>query len=162
MHDLATHDIDLLLHLLDCDVQRVHAETQTEIRTEHEDAVTAVLRFSNGTVATLEANWISPEKQRQLTLLGERGRATLDYLSRTLTLCQHEEAEGRAQSIPLQDAAAEPLRAELQAFVRAARRLEPPAITATDGIAAVRIADAIVESGRTGQAVRLVEARAAK
>jgi predicted dehydrogenase len=73
-----------------------------------------------------------------------------------------DDAEGEGESIAIPDAEIEPLRAELEAFVRVAKRLEPPAITAADGIAALRVAEALVEAGRTGRSVRVVEGRPAK
>jgi UDP-N-acetylglucosamine 3-dehydrogenase len=163
VYDLATHDIDVLHFLLGSEVERVQAETQRGIRTEFEDVLAGVLRFENGAVAQLEASWITPIKQRELVLLGERGMFALDYIRRTLVFYPHaDDAEGKGESIAIPDAEIEPLRAELAAFVRVAQRLEPPAITAADGIAALRVAEALVEAGRTGRSVRVAEGRPAK
>ena len=120
-YDLATHDIDVLHFLLECDVERVQAETQSGIRTEYEDALTGVLRFENGAVAQLEASWITPIKQRELVLLGERGMFALDYIARTLVFYSHaDDAEGEGEPIEIPAAAVEPLRLEIEAFVRRA------------------------------------------
>jgi predicted dehydrogenase len=163
VYDLATHDIDVLHFLLGCEVERVQAETQCGIRTEYEDAVAGVLQFDNGTVALLEANWLTPVKQRELVLLGERGMFALDYLRRTLVFYPHAgDDESAGEPIAIPDADTEPLRAELEAFVRVAKRLEPPAVSAADGIAALRVAEALVEAGRTGRSVRVAEGRPAK
>lgn len=162
-HDLATHDIDVLFLLLEHGVVQVRAETQCNVRTEFEDSVTALLRFENGTIAQIEANWLTPVKQRELTLVGERGMYVLDYISQSLTYYpQAGSAEGAAEPVVVPGAGAEPLRAEVAAFVRVARRLEAPPVSASDGIASLRVADAIVESGRTGEPVRLVQAGPAR
>jgi len=159
IHDLATHDIDVLHYLLNAQVERAQAETQCRIRTEYEDAMSGVLRFANGTIAEIEANWLTPAKQRELMLLGERGMFALDYVARTLAFYPHAEgAEGKSTPIAVPGAGDEPLRAELESFLRAARGVESPAITASDGIAALRVAEALVEAGRTGQSVHLAEA----
>jgi predicted dehydrogenase len=163
VYDLATHDIDVLHYLLGCEVEQVQAETQRGIRTEHEDALASTLRLANGAVAQIEANWLSPIKQRELVLLGERGMFALDYIARTLTFYPHvDDAEGIGNSITIPNVGVEPLHDELAAFLRAAQRLEPPAINASDGIAAIRVAEALVEAGRTGRPVRVAEARPAK
>jgi predicted dehydrogenase len=163
VHDLATHDIDVLHYLLGCEVERVQAETQRGIRTDHEDALSGVLRFTNGAVAQIEANWLSPIKQRELVLLGEHGMFALDYIARTLIFYSHvDNGESVGEPIVIPDARIEPLHAELAAFLRAAKRLEPPAISAEDGIAALRVAEALVEAGRAGHPIRVAEARSAK
>jgi predicted dehydrogenase len=163
VHDLATHDIDVLRYLLGCEIEQVQAQTLTGVRTEHEDAVAGVLRFESGAVAQLEANWLSPAKQRELVLLGERGMFALDYLKRTLVwYALGDDSESTGEEIAIPDAASEPLEEELKAFVRAARGSEPAAVSAADGIAAVRVAEALVEAGQTGRAVRVAAAGPAK
>ena len=161
VHDLATHDIDCFRALLGCEVEIVQAETERGLRTEQEDALVGLLRFENGAVATLETNWLSPRKERELTVLGERGMLTVDYLAqelRSLFLGAGEPA-GETPALDVArfpDAGQAPLRAELAAFLRVARGEEAPAVSVEDGAAAVRVADALVESGRTGEAVRLL------
>ena len=163
VHDLATHDIDVLHYLLGCHVEHVQAETQRGIRMEHEDALIGVLRFANGTVAQIEANWLTPIKQRELILLGEHGMLSLDYIARTLIFYSHtDNGESIGEPISIPDARIEPLHAELAAFLRAAQRLEPPAISAGAGIAALRVAEALVEAGQAGQPIRVAEAGSAK
>jgi predicted dehydrogenase len=150
VHDLATHDIDLLHMLFACEVERVHAETQSGIRTPYEDALTAVLRLANGVVAVLEVNWLSPLKFRGFTMLSERGTLSGEFEPQALLF---EAGAGKAVSVPVQRG--EPLRAELAAFLRAARGEMPPPVTADDAIAAMRVVEAIIESARSGEAVRL-------
>ena len=50
---------------------------------------------------------------------------------------------------------AEPLAEELRTFVRAARDGGPPMVSGEDGRAALAVALALVEAGRTGEAVAL-------
>jgi predicted dehydrogenase len=44
---------------------------------------------------------------------------------------------------------------ELEEFASAIREQRPPAITAADGKHVLRVLDAVVESGRSGQIVQL-------
>jgi predicted dehydrogenase len=156
VHDLATHDIDVLRFLLGSDVERVAAETLCGVRTAHEDLLAGVLTFAGGTIASIEANWLDPVKVRELTVLGERGMFVCDYLERTLVYYpQVDDGASHGESISIQGRDAEPLRLEIEAFARAARGIDTPAITASDGIAAVRVADALVAAGRTGHTVCL-------
>lgn len=162
-HDLATHDIDILRWLLGREVEQVQAETQRGIRTPYEDALAGVLRFEGGVVASLEVNWLSPVKVRELSLLGERGMFVVDYLRQELRWYAGragEPSQQEPQLTALPGAGEAPLRAELAAFLRVARRLEPPPVTAADGIAALRVADALVAAAARGAPVLVAAGRA--
>ena len=130
VHDLAPHDIDIMRFLLDSEVERVYAETEQRISTEHEDMLSGLLRFRNGVVGVLEVNWLTPIKVRELSVLGEKGLFTVDYLEQELLFYPKEEAAGAPTQIPLQKR--EPLRVELEAFVEAVRLGEPPPVGPRD------------------------------
>ena len=176
--DLAPHDIDVMRFLIDSEVVRVQAETEQRINTEHEDMLAGVLRFANGVVGVLDINWLTPTKIRELSVLGERGMFVVDYLARELTFYEnaHHSAadaqpadwaarhlkgvsEGSVHKIPIEKR--EPLRVELEAFVRAVRNGTPVPVTADDGLAAMAAAEALVRAAESGSSVRLpMEARA--
>jgi len=154
VHDLATHDIDILRYLTGNDVESVRAETQSGIRTEHEDALSAVMRFEAGIVGTLETNWLAPSKTRELRVLCERGEYRLDYITQALTFHDSsrepsEDAPSTGTPIPVETE--EPLRAELRAFLAVARGEAQPRVGAHDAIAAMRVVEALIESARSGR-----------
>ena len=173
VHDLATHDIDIFRYFLGCEVERVQAETQRAIRTEFEDTLTGLLRFEDGAVGVLEVNSRTPVKVRELAVLGERGMFVVDYITQELSFYESDvvgpaqasagwptaPGEGVMSALPVERE--EPLRAELSAFLRVVRALEPPTVTADDAITALRVADALVEAARRGEPVRLTAGRAA-
>jgi predicted dehydrogenase len=147
---------------------RVYAETQQEIHTAHEDLLTAMLRFRNGLTGVLEINWLTPTKVRDVTVLGERGMFRVDSLTKDLFFFENAQAngplwsalemlkgvsEGRMVRYPLQRY--EPLRAELEAFATAVLEDEPVPVTGEDGLQALRLALALVESGETHQIVEI-------
>jgi predicted dehydrogenase len=158
-HDLATHDIDVMQHLLGSEVEEVLATSRAGIRTEYEDAVSALLRFRGSTTGVVEANWLSPLKVRELYVLCERGLFVLDYIAQTVQFYTGEDDEGVARRPPatatFPQPGEAPLRAELAAFLRVARGEEPPAVGVDEAIAALRVAEAIVESARRGAPVQL-------
>jgi predicted dehydrogenase len=168
--DLAPHDIDVMRFLLDSEVARVQAETEQRINTEHEDMLAGLLRFENGVVGVLDINWLTPTKIRELSVLGERGMFVVDYLARELTFYENDDhprdvpadwaarhlkgvSEGAVHRIDIEKR--EPLRVEMEAFVASVRDGVPIAVTATDGIAAMAAADALVRAARTGERVTL-------
>ncbi|MEX2246318.1 MAG: Gfo/Idh/MocA family oxidoreductase [Dehalococcoidia bacterium] len=172
--DLAPHDIDVMRFLLESDVVRVQAETEQRIATEHEDMLTGLLRFADGVVGVLDVNWLTPTKIRELSVLGERGMFVVDYLARELTFFENDDApprqpadwaahhlkgvsEGRVHRIPVEKR--EPLRVELEAFVRCVREGAPPPVSPDDALAAMAAAEALVRAARSGEAVTLEPAR---
>jgi predicted dehydrogenase len=150
----------------------VQAETERRLATEHEDMLSGVLRFSNGVVGVLDVNWLTPTKIRELSVLGERGMFVVDYLSRSLTFYEnsaapsddpawasrHEKGVTEGRRIDIAIDKREPLRSELEAFAAAVRGTAPIAVTADDGLAAMRAASALIEAASRGEAVEVARA----
>jgi predicted dehydrogenase len=168
--DLAPHDIDVMRFLLESDITRVSAETEQRINTEHEDMLMGLLRFANGVTGVLDVNWLTPTKIRELSVLGERGMFVVDYLARELTFYENDDAprgqpadwaahhlkgvsEGRVHRIGVEKR--EPLRVELESFVRAVGDGTPPAVTPDDALAAMAAAEALVRAAQSGESVSL-------
>jgi UDP-N-acetylglucosamine 3-dehydrogenase len=167
--DLAPHDIDVMRFLLESEITRVHAETEQRINTEREDMLIGMLRFANGVVGVLDVNWLTPTKIRELSVLGERGMFVVDYLARELTFFENDAAprerqpadwaarhlkgvsEGAVHAIKIDKR--EPLRVELEAFVRAVRDGTPPAVSPDDALAAIAVSEALVRAASSGVAV---------
>jgi len=164
--DLATHDVDIICHLAGARPDRVYAEITQQVHTTHEDLLFALLRFPDGLVGLLDVNWLTPEKQRRLVVLGEEGMFQVDYLTQRLTFTR-----GRAdldptylggyaptfpgETIELPVEPAEPLARQLDAFVGTVRDGAPPAVTGEEGMWAVRLADLLLESATAGRAIEL-------
>ena len=143
--DLATHDIDISRYLLGSEPVRIFAETARRIHTDHEDMVSALLRFEDNAVVQLDVNWLTPTKIRELTLTGERGMFHANYLTQELAFYENHDAdsgvanqvatvtEGRMVRFMVQPK--EPLRAELEDVVAAVADDRPPLVGSTTPIA---------------------------
>jgi len=81
VHDLMIHDIDLVLDLVKVPVADVQA-LGTSILGEREDCAQARLTFSNGAVADLAANRVSPVVRRQMQVWGPDGCVQIDLAAR--------------------------------------------------------------------------------
>ncbi|MBN1260169.1 MAG: Gfo/Idh/MocA family oxidoreductase [Anaerolineae bacterium] len=164
--DLAPHDLDVMRFVSGDEVVRVFAETEQQIHTAHEDLVTAQLRFANGITGVLEINWLTPQKTRTVSVLGEHGMFLADDLTQDLFFFENAEAagldwghlsllkgvsEGRMIRYPIQRY--EPLRAELAAFADAVLENRPAPVSGEDGLMALRLALALVKSGRTHEVI---------
>jgi predicted dehydrogenase len=79
--DLGTHKLDLLLFLMG-DTARLEAVTATFSRPirrypQGEECGEAILRFDNGTIATLAASWVDLVEPSSLLISGSKGHAVM-------------------------------------------------------------------------------------
>ena len=164
--DLATHDLDLIRYVTGQEAVRVYAETEQEIHSAYEDLLIGTLRLADGTIGILDVNWLTPTKIRELTVMGERGMFRVDHLTQDLCFYENAEAndaawsaisllrgvsEGRMIRYPARKY--EPLKAELEGFVEAVVEDKPAPVHGEDGLMALRLARALVRSGREGRPV---------
>jgi UDP-N-acetylglucosamine 3-dehydrogenase len=168
--DLATHDLDVMQHLIGEEVVRLFAETERRINTAHEDMLSAILKFESGTVGVLDVNWLTPTKVRDLSVLGERGMFHVNYLSQELTFYANSavrpgqdattlSAVTEGNMVRYQIPHAEPLRVELLSFLDAVASGRPVEVGAADGIRALRLATQLMESAEQGKVIELAPAR---
>ncbi len=156
--DLATHDLDVMCHIVRSEVSRVYAETEQRIHTEHEDMLNALLKFEGGAVGVLQVNWLTPAKIRELSVLGERGLFRVNYLTQELTYFKNAEVEGgwdairylrsvsEGEVIRFPVIQSEPLRLELLSFLQAVRAGGPVEVDGEAGLRALHLALALVTS----------------
>ena len=170
--DLATHDLDVMHHIAGSDVQRLYAETERRIHTDHEDILNALLKFGSGVLGVLQVNWLTPTKIRELSVLGERGMFVCNYLTQELTHFKNADVaagtdarrpplvvtEGEAVTFPIKQA--EPLRLELQSFLQAVRGEHPVEVDGEAGLRALHLALALVTSASESRVVSSAELEA--
>lgn len=166
--DLAPHDVDLMRFITDADPIRVYAETEQRLHTNHEDLLWGVLRFADGITGSLEINWLTPTKVRETLVLGERGMFRVDDLTQDLYFFENELAKnvqwtaletlkGVSEGSMTRFAIPrfEPLKAELQSFLKAVQDDKPVPVSGEDGLAALKISLALVASGQKHQVIEL-------
>lgn len=162
--DLATHDIDIMIYLLGERPIRVSAESSRQVNTAHEDLLYGLLHFPSGIIGLLDVNWLTPEKQRRIVVLGSEGMFHVDYLSQSLTFTRGSAEltprylggyaamfEGETVSISVEEA--EPLRRELDAFFQSVRTGQPPFVSGTDGLTALSVAKLLLAAADEGRAM---------
>jgi predicted dehydrogenase len=166
--DLATHDLDVIHKLVDAPAERVYAETGRRIHVSHEDMVMGLIKFANGVLATININWLTPKKIRELIVTGERGMFVAKYLKQELRFYQNPQLNNLGSGGELRGVSEgdminyrierrEPLKEELRAFVEAVSRREPPIVSAWDGLAALGLASRLIESSQKQQPIVLIQ-----
>ncbi len=160
--DLATHDIDLTAWVTQSPFVSVAAHTALKSGREHEDLVAVVGKLADGTVTNHLVNWLSPMKERVTVVTGERGTFVADTITADLTFYANgtvpttwdslakfrgvSEGDVIRFAIPKP----EPLRTEHEAFRDAVLGTGSDIVTMEQGLATVRVAEAVLRSATTG------------
>src|SRR5262249_17413054 len=127
--DLMIHDLDLVLELVRAEVHEVRA-TGVPVLTPHVDIANARVEFANGAVALVTASRISRERTRKLRIFQPTGYFSLDLAAGGGHFYRLKEGwqslgakniEAIVEHVKLDAPEAEPLRLELESFVRAVR-----------------------------------------
>ncbi len=168
--DMMIHDLDIVLHLVQSPVAHVDA-VGVSVLARYEDVASARVLFENGAVANFSASRLALRTDRRLRVFSETAYLSIDYQRKTGTAITKDAnldilslaKNGRLDDIsqltgadfgsmvqvePLQVDDVEPLRAELEGFIESVRSGTRPAVSAEDGVAAVRLAADIVASLR--------------
>lgn len=169
--DLATHDIDLVSWLSDSAIARLAAQTQHLSGREHEDLVLITGALRSGAAFNIVVDWVSPTKVRRTRVLGERGMLEADTLSADLTFFENADvdvtwatsqqfrgvSEGNVTRYALRRE--EPLRLEHDGFLDLlAGRPDPAVVSLQEGVGIVEVAEAVLDSARSGETVTVAGA----
>jgi predicted dehydrogenase len=76
--DLATHDISIILMLLEQMPVEVSCHGQSHYRNNVEDVAMLTLRFPNNLIAFVHVSWLDPNKIRRSTIVGSRKMLVYD------------------------------------------------------------------------------------
>jgi UDP-N-acetylglucosamine 3-dehydrogenase len=163
--DLATHDIDLTAWVTGAAYRAVSARVACKSGRAHEDLVSAVGELAGGIVVTHVVNWLSPLKERIITVTGELGCFVADTITADLTFYQNgtlvaqwervAEFRGVTEGHMIRYAIPkpEPLVTELSQFAAAVRGDPASLVSLEEGLTTVRVAEALRESATTGKTV---------
>jgi len=146
--DLGVHDIDIISYLYKDKVEYVYASAGSVIH-NFEDHASILLKFRNGHAGLIETNWLTPFKIRTLTMVGDRGIASIDYLVPSLKL--YNEKEEKYIRIEKK----EPLKSELEHFIECIKKNKEPIVSIEDGKNALKIALSAIESYKKNKIIKI-------
>ncbi len=147
--DTAIHDIDVMRFISNQDPVSVYAKMGSMRIKKFEDYAQIMLTYKNGESAFIESNWLTPYKTRMLTATGSEGIMRLDYITQDLWI--EQKTETVQPRLPFQ----EPLKAELQHFVDCIVEKKKSIVTGEDGVKALEIATAAIQSSSKNRAIQL-------
>ncbi|MGE0563840.1 MAG: Gfo/Idh/MocA family oxidoreductase [Pseudolabrys sp.] len=137
--DLAVHDIDLIQWFTDSEIVEVQPQVSNFVA-EREDIALLQFRTASGVLAHINTNWLTPFKARNVTVATRKKYIMGDLLTRQVTECFGFQPDGSYSMRHLSVGQAEPLRAELAAFIHAVRTGTMPPVTGEQGVDSLEIA----------------------
>ncbi len=156
--DLATHDISIILWLLDRVPQAVSCQGQSHYCKEVEDVALLTLHFSKNVIAFIHVSWLDPNKIRRTTIVGSQKMLVYDdtapqeklrIYDRGVSMQRYYDTFGEFQFsyrygdilIPRLDES-EPLRQECAHFVDCIRTGNQPRTDGVNGLQVVSVLEA--------------------
>jgi UDP-N-acetylglucosamine 3-dehydrogenase len=146
--DTAIHDFDIMWFIFDHEPRSIYARMGS-LGHKFEDYAHIVLGFNGIQTGFVEANWLTPHKIRTLTVTGEDAVVTLNYLTQEVII---EDVEKMMKPTYKCE---EPLVLELEDFVESILEDRDPQVTGRDGLRALEIAEAAIESARINRNVEM-------
>ena len=157
MMGLGVHVVDLLRFLLGQEVMEVAAVTDGQTEQQPlEHLATMLLRFDGGTIAMACCGRLLPDTRNDFNVYGTDGRITgtatvwearmgkLQVISETVNQTEVYPYDYLANFV-----------SELEDFQKAVEEDREPTATGMDGLRAVQVTSAVVESARTGRTIKL-------
>ena len=161
--DLGVHDIDVFRYLVG-EISTVYANGGNIRNNKYEDHASILLTFRDGKIGYIETNWLTPQKIRKLWLTFTDSYVEGDYIGQWVEISssklRYEEYDLYDVEIDLNIRRInlrrdEPLKRELINFVDSIQNNKEPLVTGYDGLMAVKIAKAAIQSMKTGKVVEI-------
>ena len=143
--DLMIHDLDILLALVGEPVTEVKA-VGIPVLSDKVDIAHARLEFAGGAVANITASRVSTERVRKVRFFQQHEYVSLDYARRDALRVRVKQPGPQPEFAfeNLTATGAEPLRAELEAFLDSVRTRKEPKTNGTAGRAALELATRVM------------------
>ncbi len=143
VYDLMIHDIDIILHLVGSEVEKIEA-VGIPVLTETADIANARLTFENGCVANVTASRVSAERMRKIRIFQSDAYVSLDYVAQNAKIFKKDGWQIIDDEINF--SGDQPLQKEIQCFVDSIKTGTRPVVSGEDGKKALEVAEQISKS----------------
>ena len=161
--DLGVHDIDVIQYIVGKRAKSVYSLGGQRQGMKYEDHANILIDFEGGSTGFVEVNWLTPMKVRRLALTCSKHFVEVDYMEQSALVASSEfkpYETGNLYNVPLEFdlrrialKKEEPLKRELSDFISAAEKHSEPLVTGESALITLKIAEAALESMRTGKKV---------
>jgi predicted dehydrogenase len=166
--DLMIHDLDIVQWLVGEEVEVTDVRAVgIPVLTPRVDAANARIEFASGAVANITASRVGTERIRKMRFFQPHDYIVVDYVTKYASISSLAPTAGTHPGVntrQLEIADVEPLRAEIEAFLRAAQAGEPSPVNGHEGRKALALALRALErihehAAHAGITVRSLESR---
>lgn len=157
----AIHYFDLFNYILDMVPRTATAVIRNYLNLFYDDTSVSILDY-HGTVVTIEAGYMSPERRRDIVIVGDKGSIQCDFQKGSFVFYDnHHEIRGN-QCVAeegimkrVQVGSDMPLTLELKSFLDSVQNRSKPLSDGWTGYKALKIVEACYESSRKGETVTI-------
>ncbi len=160
--DLMIHDIDIILHLVKSEVEKIDANGVAVV-SDSIDIANARIQFKNGCVANVTASRISQKKMRKMRMFQKDAYITIDFLQglseiyrlvkpdeETIGISYGEIGVGEKRKKVIYEQPEIPevnaMKYEQELFIKSILTNSPPLVSGDDGKKALEVADFIIKT----------------
>lgn len=158
--DLGVHDLDVISSIVEKNPKSIYATGGSGLlqNSKIEDHSEIFLDFESFG-CFIQVNWVTPIKIRTLSITGTKGYAEVNYISQQIELYKSiykiVPSEGfndfvlkfgNPKKINIQVKNSEPLKVELQSFIKSVKSKQPPMVSGEEAIRAVKMANLVNKS----------------
>jgi len=154
--DLGIHDVDVLRYVKGSEVRSVYALGGSYNAQACEDFANLLLEFEDGGLGFIEVNWLTPMKVRKLSLTCSKAFVQADYIDQSMEVSSSSVKDldpGNLFNLPLEldvhrisVKKEEPLKVELENFLRAAKEGKEAPISGRDAVSNLKVCEAALRS----------------
>lgn len=137
--DLAIHDIDLIRYITNSEFKKIFRLTSKNV-SKYEDTAILSFEMENGTLAQITTNWLTPFKMREMDIATREKFIVGRLIEQRVTEYSSYKRDGSYISRELTVPFGEPLKLELDSFLKSIKNNTAPAITGYDGLKALEVA----------------------
>jgi UDP-N-acetylglucosamine 3-dehydrogenase len=162
--DLGTHDFDLTHWLSGSAYERVYCESVIKSGGSFEDSILITGRLQSKILVSHKVNWLSPVKERSISISGENGTLHADLLNSDLYFFENGSNRldwevmsqfrgvSEGQSIKFAIEKKEPIRVELDSWVSHILGQTDTPVSLESAIHALEVAETCIKSSKSGAA----------
>ncbi|MFP4081705.1 MAG: Gfo/Idh/MocA family oxidoreductase [Candidatus Aminicenantes bacterium] len=140
--DLMIHDLDIILALIKDEVKIIKS-SGIHVLSEKIDIANARLEFNSGCVATLTASRVHQGKVRKLRIFEPTSYYSIDYIDQEVKIFPLNGRQIDIKSMKIRKE--EPLKKELQNFIKSIRDKKRSKVSGEEGLRALRLAYKVLE-----------------
>ena len=149
--DLAVHDLDIIHYLSNSEIKSIKSEVNKNINPDFEDQTLVLVKFINGNTAVCEANWLTPNKVREMSITTDSHYIVMNYISNQIQLHKSFYLDTNSSNLynpklsyeseTINFEFKEPLKLEIEDFLDSIHNKRRPLVDIYDGLRAVKMAE---------------------